>query len=168
MPLKWANKREDCNHSHQETCRRQWCEVMGVLINLENSFTRYTYVKPSYILMLFVNDFLIKPRKSRPWRWMGKQGGRDTAPWSLQLKCQQSDLTQKVSEAHMRHVRPMYEHTIFSNWHASNQLARQPDTEMGDKRDSFVPTNCLSVNCFPLFVFSHCRNTTVKTGGKWF
>lgn len=65
--------------------------------------------------MLFVNDFLIKPRKSRPWRWMGKQGGRDTAPWSLQLKCQQSDLTQKVSEAHMRHVRPMYEHTIFSN-----------------------------------------------------
>lgn len=36
---------------------------MEVLINLENSFTMYTYVKPSYILMLFVNDFLIKPRK---------------------------------------------------------------------------------------------------------
>lgn len=89
--------------------------VTEVLINLENSFTIDTYVKPPYILMLFVTDSLIKPRKSRAWRWMGKQGGRDTAPWSLQLECQQSDLTQKVSEAHMHHVRPMYEHAIFSN-----------------------------------------------------
>lgn len=39
--------------------------MMEVLINLENSFTMYTYVKPSYILMLFVNDFLIKPRKKQ-------------------------------------------------------------------------------------------------------
>lgn len=115
MSLKWANNRANCKHSHQEKCRRQWCAVTEVLINLENSFTIDTYVKPPYILMLFVTDFLIKPRKSRAWRWMGKQGGRDTDPWSLQLECQQSDLTQKVSEAHMHHVRPMYEHTIFSN-----------------------------------------------------
>lgn len=65
--------------------------------------------------MLFVNDFLIKPRKSRAWSWMGKQGGRDRAPWSLPLECQQYDLTQKVPEARMHHVRPMYEHTIFPN-----------------------------------------------------
>lgn len=89
--------------------------VTEVLINLENSFTIDTHVKPPYILMLFVTDFLIEPRKSRAWRWMGKQGGRDTAPGSLPLECQQSDLTQKVSEAHMHHVHPMYEHTIFSN-----------------------------------------------------
>ena len=93
---------------------------------------------------------------------MGKQGGRDRVPWSLQLERQQSDLTQKVPEAHMHHVRPKYEHTIFPNWHASSRLARQPDS---DGRQTWLI--CANKRPLSKLLSSHCRNSTVKTGVKW-
>lgn len=54
-----------------------------VLIGLENSFTIDTYVKPPYILMLFVTDFPNKAKKKQGMEMDGKarwEGHRPMVP----------------------------------------------------------------------------------------